>query len=128
LRVFKTKSFVRFARKAELADEALCQSVREAEQGLITADLGGGVIKQRIGRAGQGKSGGFRVLIVFRIQDRAFFVYGFAKNERDNIRADELVALRKLASLLLSYDERHLALALQSGGLVEVICYEQTVH
>jgi hypothetical protein len=66
VRVFKNKAFVRFARKAEIGDAALCEAIRDAERGLIAANLGGGVIKQRVARPGQGKSGGFRTLIVFR--------------------------------------------------------------
>jgi hypothetical protein len=61
----------------------------EIEQGLVDADLGGGVIKQRIARRGAGKSGGFRALILFKAGERAFFVHGFAKSDRDNIRNDE---------------------------------------
>jgi hypothetical protein len=72
----------------------LCQAIREAERELIAAQLGGGVIKQRIARQGQGKSSGFRVLIVFKLGALAVFVHGFAKNERDNIRDDELSARR----------------------------------
>jgi hypothetical protein len=91
------KAFTRFVAKAGISDVALCQAVRDADRGLISADLGGGVIKQRIARPGQGKSGGFRTLIVFRAGTRAIFVHGFAKNEKDNIEEDELVALKKLA-------------------------------
>lgn len=76
---------MRFARKAEIGDAVLCEAIQDAERGLISADLGGGVIKQRIARPGEGKSGGFRTLIVFRANARAFFVHGFAKNETDNI-------------------------------------------
>src|SRR5713101_7929729 len=104
MRVFKNKAFSRFARKARLDDLVLCNSIREAELGLIAANLGGGVIKQRIARSGQGKSGGLRTIVVFRLRERAIFVYGFAKNERDNIEEDELLALKKLASELLAYD------------------------
>lgn len=57
---------------------------------MIDADLGGGVIKQRFARLGQGKSGGFRSIVLFRRGARAFFVYGFAKNDRDNIDRQEL--------------------------------------
>ncbi|MGH9599863.1 MAG: type II toxin-antitoxin system RelE/ParE family toxin [Terracidiphilus sp.] len=98
LRVFKNKSFARFVRKNEILDLELCAAVREANRGLIGADLGGGVIKQRIARRGSGKSGGFRTLIVFRLRELAIFVHGFAKNEVENIRADELAALKKLAA------------------------------
>jgi len=68
LRIFKTKSFVRFARRERISDASLCEAIRRAERGLIDADLGGGVIKQRVARAGQGRSGGFRVLIAYRAE------------------------------------------------------------
>jgi hypothetical protein len=92
----------------------------DIERGLIDADLGGGVIKQRTARKGGGKSGGFRALILLRMGERAFFVHGFAKSDRDNIRADELVALRKLAGELLNYDDAALAKAIAAGVLTEV--------
>jgi hypothetical protein len=122
VRTFKTKAFTRFADKAGISDAALCRAVRDAEQGLVAADLGGGVIKQRIARPGQGKSGGFRTLIVFRASKRAIFVHGFAKNEKDNIEKDELLALKRLAAELLAYDDKTLARVLASGVLVEVEC------
>ncbi|HEY1219979.1 MAG TPA: type II toxin-antitoxin system RelE/ParE family toxin, partial [Bryobacteraceae bacterium] len=106
---------------------ALCQAVWDAERGLIAADLGGGVIKQRIARPGQGKSGGFRTLIVFKVGTRAFFVHGFAKNERNNIERDELVALKKLAAELLAYDDKIIARAVGAGALVEVMCDAQAI-
>ena len=117
---------MRFADKASVSDTALCRAVRDAERGLVAADLGGGIIKQRIARAGQGKSGGFRT-IVFRASTRAIFVHGFAKNERDNIEKDELVVLKKLAAELLAYDDKALARVLASGVLLEVKCDEKTV-
>jgi hypothetical protein len=128
VRVFYNKAFARFARKAGIPDTALCQAIREAERGLICAELGSGVIKQRIARPGQGKSSGFRALIVFKSSKLAVFVHGFAKNERDNIRRDELSALRKLASELLAYDNKALARVVASGTLTEVICNGQTIQ
>jgi hypothetical protein len=92
VRTFKTKAFTRFADRAGIPDGALRRVVRDAERGLIAVDLGGGVIKQRIARPGQGKSGGFRALIVFSAGARAIFVHGFAKNDKDNIERDELTA------------------------------------
>ena len=85
------------------------------------------MIKQRIARPGQGKSGGFRTLIVFRLGIRAFFVHGFAKNEKDNIGKDELVALKKLASELLAHDDKVIARVVASGTLTEVICDEKAI-
>lgn len=85
------------------------------------------MIKQRIARSGQGTSGGFRTLIVFRAGALAFFVHGFAKNEKDNIRKDELVALRKLASELLAFDDTTIARVVTFGTLMEIKCDEKAV-
>ena len=74
MRIFKNAWFERFARKQNISDKAIAQAIERAEQGLIDADLGGGVIKQRVARPGQGKSGGFRTVILYRTTERAFFV------------------------------------------------------
>src|SRR5271154_4602397 len=92
----------------------------DAERGLVDADSGGGVIKQRLARAGGGKSGGFRTIVLFRSGKCAFFVHGFAKNERDNISDAELAAFRMLATEMLAYDDAAIAAALTTGALVEV--------
>ena len=105
VRIFRNKPFTRFARRARLTDGELCEAVSNIQRGLIDADLGGGVIKQRVARKGGGKSGGFRVLILVKAGQRAFFVHGFAKSNRDNIRDDELMALKRLAAELLNYDD-----------------------
>ena len=89
MRNFKNAWFHRFARKERIEDSALQEAIERAEKGLIDADLGGSVIKQRVARPGQGKSGGFRTVILYRYGERAFFVYGFAKSDLDNITADE---------------------------------------
>jgi hypothetical protein len=125
LRVFKTKTFARFARKADLEDSALCEAIADAERGLIDAELGGGVVKQRIARRGRGKSGGFRVMILYRRGARAFFVHGFAKSERANVTEDELAALKELAEEMLAYGDAEIAMALKLGPLIEVRCYEK---
>ena len=85
MRIFKTKALARFTKKEGIADEALVAAVESAKRGLIDADLGGGLIKQRVARSGQGKRGGFRMLIAFRT-DLAVFLFGFAKNEREKHR------------------------------------------
>ena len=95
-------------------------AVRCAGRGLIDADLGGGVIKQRIARRGQGRSGGFRAIVLFRRGEIAFFVYGFAKNDRENLRRDERKAFRLLAGEMLELDEAGLEAALANGTIIEV--------
>jgi hypothetical protein len=127
LRIFKNKAFTRFAAKAGIDDAMLRDAISDIERGLISANLGGGLIKQRIARPRQGKSGGFRALIVFRAGARAFFVHGFAKSEKDNIDRIELAALKKLASELLAYDDKNTSRAVRSGTLIEVICDEKTI-
>ena len=117
----QNNSFARFARRARIADAGLCETVGNAERGLIDADLGGGVIKQRIARSGKGKSGGFRMIILFRAGARAFFVHGFAKNDQDNIRDDELAAFKMLAAELAGYDDAALATAIEAGVFMEVM-------
>lgn len=123
MRVFKTKPFARFASHEGIDDEGLCEAVRRAEEGLIDADLGGGVIKQRLAREGQGKSGGFRSIVLFRRGEKAFFVYGFAKNDRDNIKRDELKAFRKLADEMVTLDDKALAAAMKNGTITEIMCH-----
>jgi hypothetical protein len=124
VRVFKNKAFARFARKARMTDAVLCEAIDRASRGLIDADLGGGVVKQRIARRDAGKSGGFRTIILFRAEARAFFVHGFAKNEQDNIRDDELAAFKMLAAQLLACDDDALARAVANGTLMEVMSDE----
>jgi len=119
-RVFKTKWFQRFARKEKLADATLLEAVERAEKGQIDADLGGGVIKQRVARPGRGKSGGYRTIILFRRGERAVFMYGFAKSERDNIEADEEQEFKEAAKHVLALTEKQLAELVREGDFVEV--------
>jgi hypothetical protein len=121
VQIYKTRIFARFARKAKLDDTALAGAVADIERGLISADLSGGVIKQRIARPGGGKSGGFRTIILLRTEIRAVFVYGFEKNAKDNIDAAELAAFRRLASQLLARDDGEIETALETGALIEVL-------
>jgi hypothetical protein len=102
------------------ADAELREAVRRAERGLVDADLGGGVLKQRIARPHAGKRGGFRSIVIFRAGERAIFVYGFAKSDRATIRKDELLGFKRLAAEMLGYDDAALAKAVASGALEEV--------
>ena len=128
MQTFKTKAFSRFAGRERLEDAALCEAVQRAGRGLIDADLGGGVIKQRIARKGGGRSGGFRTIVLFRRVKLAFFVYGFAKSGRENLRQDELRTFRLLADEYLALDRQGLAAAQAAGAIVEVKCNDQAVQ
>jgi hypothetical protein len=100
MRVFKSKWFAKFARKERITDSRLCEAIRNAERGIIDADYGGGVIKQRIARPDEGKSGGYRSIILFRQAERSFFVYGFAKSDQANIDTSDERDFKELAAVL----------------------------
>ena len=116
----KTLTFERWQKKTALADIVLRQAVQEMQRGLIDADLGGGLVKKRVARPGGGKSGGYRTLLATNQDDRWIFIYGFAKNERDNIARQELRALKLLAKHLLALPLEAIRTALQHGELKEI--------
>jgi len=120
MHIFKTRQFDRWASKEGVADPVLATAVAELECGLVDADLGGHVVKKRVALPGRGKRGGARTLLTYRLGDRAFFVYGFAKSERDNIDEKELKALKQLALSLLGWTSEQLAHALREGKLIKV--------
>ena len=120
MRIFKNTWFTRFAKREKISDDALCKAIAEAERGVVAADLGGHIIKQRVARPGQGKSGGYRTIVIFQQGDKSFFVYGFAKSDRANIDKAELEAFRQAAVHLLALDEEQLDKLLENGALTEV--------
>jgi hypothetical protein len=120
VRIFKTRWLARFGRRERIADESLRDAIERAERGIIDADLGGGLIKQRVARAGQGRSGGYRMLVAYRVQDRAVFLYGFAKSERENIDPDQLIELRKIAAGWLDRTTKQIERVLEEGALEEI--------
>lgn len=122
MRVFKNKWFMRFARKEGLADAQLCEAVNRAERGLIDADLGGDLIKQRVARKGQGKRGGYRAIIAYRPAERAFFLYGFPKSDRENVEDDELEGFKEAAANMHGLSDDMLERAVEKGVLSEVHC------
>ena len=120
MRSLKTKAFARRARQEGISDEQLLGAVERAARGLIDAELGGGLIKQRIARRGQGRSGGYRTIIAWRAKNRSIFVYAFAKSMRDNISDAELADLKDLAALYLGYSSKEIDRAVAAGELFEV--------
>jgi len=128
VRVFKNAWFQKFARKEKISDAALCEAVARAEAGLIDADLGGGLLKQRVARPGAGKSGGYRTLIFFRVKTRAVFAFGFAKNDRANLDEDEEATFKKAAKLVLAFSDEQMDAELESGRLAEVNCDGQDLQ
>lgn len=120
IRIFKTKNFARWTKKEKLSDGALNNAINELGAALIDADLGGGLIKKRVARSGQGKRGGYRVLIAFRSADRAIFIFGFSKNDRENLDGEEKEIYKRVAKLYLSAPMSALEKMCDKGQLVEV--------
>lgn len=120
MRILKNRWFAKFARKQDIADAALIEAIRRAQDGLIDADLGGGIIKQRVARKGEGKSGGYRAVLVFRSSDRAVFLFGFAKSDRASLSADELTGFRRLGAAILKASASEIEQAIADGQFLEV--------
>jgi hypothetical protein len=125
VRVFKSSRFHKFARKEKISDAMLCEAVERAERGLIDADLGAGLIKQRVARPGAGRSGGFRTLIFFRTQTRAVFAFGFAKSDMANLDDAEEVIFKKAAKLVLGFTDVQMDAEVAAGRMLEVNCDDQ---
>ena len=112
--------FGRFARKEKISAKSLWEAVDRAEKGLVDADLGGGVIKQRIARPGESKSKGYRSIVLYRKGDKAFFVYGFPKSDLGNIREDEQEQFKKAAKLILALSDEQIRQLIENGQFEEV--------
>ena len=121
MRIFKNKSFERFVLENDISDKKLYQAIKDADKGLIEADIGGGVIKQRIARDNEGKSGGYRTIIFYRKGDKAFFVHGYAKKDKANIKQHEKKAFKASAKIALDLSDKDLDKLIRNKELIEVI-------
>jgi hypothetical protein len=126
VRVFKTKGLAKFARRARITDAVLREAIERAERGIIDADLAGGLIKQRLARPGEGRSGGYRVIVAYRAMGRAIFLYGFAKNDLGNISPEQLQTLRTIAGNWLAASAATIKQATEAGDLQEIDYDDQT--
>jgi len=120
MRIFKNSWFARFADKEGITDGELVEAVNLLEAGLADADLGGDVYKMRLARPGEGKSGGYRVIVFFRTEERTFFVYSFAKANRGNISEKELRIFKKRAKIFISKTDEEIRDDLRKRDLIEV--------
>jgi len=120
MRIFKNMRFTRFADKEGITDDELGEAARLLDAGRFSADLGGGVYKMRVARPGEGKSGGYRVIVVFRSGQRMFYVYGFAKSQRANIGQKEKRNFKDMARKYLDLSDVAIGQAVKAGTLVEV--------
>lgn len=120
MRVLKTKTFARWARKERIGDALLAAAVAEMRRGMVDANLGGGLLKKRIARSGGGKSGGYRAFVASDQRDLWIFMYGFAKKDRDNVKDDELDDLKRAGQAYLAMSEQAILQAVANGTLQEI--------
>lgn len=120
IRAYKSKWFQRFARKEGITDASLMEAIGRLEKGLVDADLGGGVLKQRLARPGEGKSGGYRTILLYRQGLRVVFMFGFAKSDRQNLDSDEIQAFKEAATHVLALSDQQMTLLVERGDFVEV--------
>jgi len=121
VRIFKSERFHKLARKEKIDDEDLIKAIKEVESGLFDADLGGQVYKKRLARKGQGKRGGYRTIILFKKGDKAFFAYGFPKNEKANITDQEKEDFKELAKILLKLSDEQLLELINDEQYYEIV-------
>ena len=119
VRIFKNTWFARFSDKEGITDGELKEAVNRLEAGQA-ADLGGGVYKVRMARPGEGKSGGYRVIVFFRSEERTFFAYGFAKSDRDNIDEKEKKDFKELAKKYMDLTDEVIERSVKMGKFVEI--------
>ena len=120
MRIFKHRRFHDWAKSEGMLDEMLKQAVEEMRQDLFEGNLGGCLYKKRIALLGKGKRGGYRTLVAFRQNDKAFFIYGFAKNVRENISHPEKMVYKELAKKLLNLEDDVIEKMVHMGSLFEV--------
>jgi hypothetical protein len=119
-RIYKNRWFTKFAAREGISDATLVAAIDQATRGQVDADLGSGLIKQRVAREGGGKSGGYRTLVFFRHEERAIFAFGFAKSDKANISAAELKVYKKAAKIVLALTQAQIDIEVRAERLFEV--------
>lgn len=120
IRIYKNRWFAKFASREGISDATLVRAVDQANRGLLDADLGGGLIKQRVAREGGGKCGGYRTLVFFRHEERAIFAFGFAKSDKANLSAAELKVYKQAAKIVLALTQAQIDTEVREERLFEV--------
>ncbi len=116
----KTKWFHKWSEKNSISNKNLLKAIENISKNYGIVNLGGGLYKVRVARSGQGKRGSFRTIIVYKESDRAIFIYGFSKSEKDNLDRDELKYLRKLAKDLLIIKKSAYLRMIKSGDFISI--------
>ena len=127
MRILQSKWFARFARQENIDSKLLLKAITQIKKGLFDADLGGSVFKQRIARPGQGRSAGYRVIILLNQAERAIFIYGFLKSDQDNINQHEIKVFKEMAQYILSLSDKQLDSLVDKQDFIEVKARDKTI-
>ena len=119
-RIFKTIKFEAWAAEVSISDADLYEAIEEIENGLFEANLGSHLYKKRISISGKGKRGGARTILAFRKEDKAFFIYGYAKSKKSNLSEKELIAYKEAAKIFLDLNESELKELLLTKKIKEI--------
>lgn len=120
MRIFKNKWFSHWAQKEKISDDILIKTAKEVDSGAVEANLGGFLFKKRLSKPGAGKSGGYRVLIAYKNDDRTIFLFAFAKGQRSNISDKEKAALKIIAKDFMAATQKQLKAMIDEGSIWEV--------
>jgi len=115
-----TKWFKKWAKKSKLKDKDLLETIKNLKDGLSTADLGSNLFKVRAKRENSGKSSGFRTIVVYKENERAIFLYGFGKNEKENITKTELLYFKKLGNDFLALSPNEIKQLIENMSLFNI--------
>ena len=117
MNAFETRWFKKWSEKKGLMDDDLRDALERTIKGSGVVDLGGNVYKIRIAKNGQGRSGGFRTILIYKKGKRSLFIYGFEKNDQDNIDKGTLADYKKYATTFLDYTETDINRLVDNGTI-----------
>ena len=115
-----TKDFSKWLKKQDIQTGELSNALDEIMNGSFEANLGGNLVKKRVRFRGKGKSGSGRTIVCYRHEYIAIYIHGFAKNEKSNVSAKELIALKELSKVLLGLSPVAVTTAIENGDFIEV--------
>ena len=119
-RILLIPDFAKFVRKERISEATLVDAIERVERGLIDADLGGDLLKLRVARTGEGRSGGYRTVVACRVGETAYFLLGFAKADLSNIGSTMLADLRRTGNGFLALNESEINQAKAEGQITEI--------
>lgn len=118
--IYKLKKFTKWQLDYKVKDSQLLEIIEEINKSPKNGSLGKFLYKKRIGNESSGKRSGHRVIVAAKIEQNYFFMYGFQKNEKDNLEKKELKIFKELAKDYVTYSPHQLKIAIKAGELEQL--------